>query len=124
MTGRVEEGDDLYALGVCIGDDRVHLVLTQLPAAGSGIIIVAGLNGRLYVIAGVVFAICCDGHIIQQEAQAVVAKGQFQMGIVIFAHDINDALELIHGEILSSAVNMIDLHEPVRRFGSRHRRRQ
>ena len=71
----------------------------------------AALDSRLNSITLVLRPVHRDGHIIQQEAQAVVAEGQLDMRIVIFRQLIDDALDLTDGEILSAAVQVENAQE-------------
>ena len=107
----VEQGDDLNALGIGILDDGIHVALAQLAGGAGRKVRVALLNGTGDSCAAVVLAVDRQGHIVQQEAQAVVAEGQLQVREVIFCQLIDDALDLTDGEILSAAVQVENAQE-------------
>ena len=49
-------------------------------------------------------------HVVQQEAQAVVADRQFQIVVTVLCHFVDDVLDLLLRKILSAAVQMEDPH--------------
>ena len=114
MPRGVQQGNYPDALLFGIADDGVHLVLGQcVPIWVIIVRHVAPLDTGLHIIAGVGSTVHSDGHIFQQEAQAVVADRQFQIVIIVIRKRINDTLDLVHGEILSAAIQMENLHKGV-----------
>ena len=117
MPRGVDQGDDADASRRRIGDDAAHLRLAQLAGAGGRVGTVARLDTGLHRVAGerVVSTVnaVAEAHIIQQEAQAVVADRQFQIVIIVIRKRINDTLDLVLGEILSAAIQMENLHKGV-----------
>ena len=115
MTRRIHQRDDLNALAVRIADDGFHLSLGQrIPIWVIIVRLVARLDTGLHRVArertvSTVNAVA-EAHILQQEAQAVVADRQFQVVIIVILKRINDILDLAHGEILSAAIQMENLH--------------
>ena len=121
VTRSVQQGNYPDALAVRIADDGVHLSLGQLVIC-TGIIVclVARLNTGLHRFArertvSTVSAVA-EAHITQQEAETVVAHGQLHVGVVVRSQRINDTLDLVHGEILSAAIQMENLHKGVIAF--------
>ena len=49
-------------------------------------------------------------HVVQQEAQAVVADRQFQIVVTVLCHFVDEVLDLLLRKILSAAVQMEDPH--------------
>ena len=113
MSRGIKHRDDLNARFIGIGNDGVHIALGQHTGSctGKAVAAVAALDSRLNSITLVLRPVHRDGHIIQQEAQAVVAEGQLDMRIVIFRQLIDDALDLTDGEILSAAVQVENAQE-------------
>ena len=115
MPRGVDKGDDADASLRRIGDDAVHLSLGQrIPIWVIIVRLVARLDTGLHRVArertvSTVNAVA-EAHIVQQEAQAVVADRQFQVVIIVILKRINDILDLAHGEILSAAIQMENLH--------------
>ena len=98
-----------------MGDDAVHLSLGQrIPIWVIIVRLVARLDTGLHRVArertvSTVNAVA-EAHIVQQEAQAVVADRQFHVGVVVRSQRINQGLNLIDREILSAAIQMENLH--------------
>ena len=81
MTRGVEQGDDPDALFGRIGEDFVHLAFGQLAGRGGGIVGVPFLDLAFHGVAFIRSAVDRDGHIVGQEAQAVVAERQLDVGV-------------------------------------------
>ena len=77
MSRGIKHRDDLNARFIGIGNDGVHIALGQHTGSctGKAVAAVAALDSRLNSITLVLRPVHRDGHIIQQEAQAVVAEG-------------------------------------------------
>ena len=75
MTRCVEHGDDPNLFLPGIVDQLLHLGLGQLIGPGIIKFLVALLNGAGDLVTGIRRAIHFHGHIVQQEAQAIVAEG-------------------------------------------------
>ena len=114
MARRVEQGDDADLLALGIGNQRIHVRLGQLIIL-SGVIkrLVARLNGTRHLIAVIRRAVDRQAHVIQQEPQAVVAEGQFHMGIVAVGGIVDHLFQIINTEILPPAIKVDNPQEVV-----------
>ena len=107
MSGVIQQGEDLDAHSVGMGNNRIHLRFRQFVGTEIVIVSVALLNRSSNLGIG----IGAHGHIIQQESQTVVTKGQFQMGITGGGHLIDQSNDPVLGKILAAAVQMQDAVE-------------
>ena len=133
MPRGVDKGDDADASLRRIGDDAVHLSLGQLVIC-TGIIVclVARLDGAFHLVAGERALRAVDAvaqrHVIQQEAQAVVADRQLQVVIAVLRHLVDEVFDLLLCKVFSAAVEMKDPHRCVcavpRRQGGRGQQAQ
>ena len=106
MAGGVDQRDNANAFLIRIADDGIHLRLGQLICTSVIVCPVACLNPGFDSFTGIGLTVGCDAHVIQQEAQTVIADSQFQMSIVILSKRIDQSLNLVHGKILPAAVKM------------------
>ena len=113
MPRRVDAGDDAQALGRGIGDDGVHLALRQLIGREVVIPFVARVDGGRNCAAFIGRPIDRQGHVIQQEAQTVVADCQLDVVEASGGGVVDDLLDALDAEILPAAVEEDDLHEVV-----------
>ena len=109
MARRVDAGNHAHALAVRIGDDAVHLKLVQGVRGGvvadtRVIGIVAGIDGILDIIAGISRAVHGQGHVIQQEAETVIADCELDVIEARGSAVVDDLLDVGFGIVLSAAV--------------------
>ena len=81
MARGIEQGDDGNPLFGRVGEDCVHLALGQLAGRVGGIASIARLHRRSYGVAFIRSSVDRDGHIVEQEAQALVAERQLDVGV-------------------------------------------
>ena len=114
MTGQVQQRNDLNIQLICRGDDLVHFRLGQVARIAAAVLrFVASFdlgNDRLMRISR---AVGGEGHIIQQEAQTVVAESKLELVIAIVLHLIEQGDNPALAEVLSAAVQMYNLIERV-----------
>ena len=111
MAGNVDAGDDVDALAVGIGDDVVHLFLSQVLAGAAG-----GLAGAVGVTVtqsrGQVIGAVVGGqrHVIHSKAEALVV-GQVKLHLIEAGLGciVDDGLQLTGGEVLPACVHMDDV---------------
>ena len=107
MTRHVQHGDDLNALVVRIGDDRIHFALCEI----AGIAVERDIAVRNIGFDGIA-GHCSLGegqrHIIQQETATAIAKGKLKLIIAIVSHSINQLFDVFNREVLSAAIQMHD----------------
>lgn len=111
MARCVDHWDDAEALGLRIGNDLVHFGLRQFVRREIIISLVARMDRRSDIFAGIGLIAHSQAHIVQQEAHAVVADGKLQMGITRRRDLIDQGEDPILRKILASAVEVEDLHE-------------
>ena len=110
MTRQVQQGHNLNAQLIRLGNDGIHLVLGQIALITAAVLChVARLDLRYNSIVVIGCAVGSEGHIIQQEAQAIVAEGQLELVIAIVLHLIEQRNDPFLAEILSAAVQMYNL---------------
>ena len=122
MTGRVDAGNHAHALLVGIANNFIHLTLGQLIGGKVIIISITCLNCSLNVIATVGFAIDRQLHIVQQEAQTIIAHCQLDIVEASAGCIINELLNAAGGVIFSAAVQEEDIHSIAVYHGLVHHR--
>ena len=126
MPRGIDKGNDADALFLGVGNDIVHFRLSQLIALR------AVMVGQISLMDGISDSctfvgrsVGCHGHIIQEEAHAVVAHGQLHVGIAVVLGLCNEGLDPPGRKILPSAVQMDNLHIfPGGKDTQRHCRKQ
>ena len=111
MARRIHEGDNLNVLFLCTGNDLVHFLLRQFINIEVVVFLIARVDRRSDIFAGIGLIAHSQAHIVQQEAHAVVADGKLQMGITRRRDLIDQGEDPILRKILASAVEVEDLHE-------------
>ena len=87
-----------------ITDDGIHLALG--PFACMGKVDVTGLDTGSHFIAGICGGAYSHGHVVQQQAQATVANCQLHVCVAGCRQGVDDFLNLVDGEILTTDVQM------------------
>ena len=105
----VDTGNHAHALGGGVGDDFVHLGLGQLIHVEVVIRLIAGVDGGRHPLAAVRLPVYRQGHIVQQEAQAIVAHGQLDIVKSSRRRIVDDLLDAVDAEILAAAVQEHDV---------------
>ena len=108
MARRIEHRDDAHALFLGIGKDGVHLGLRQLVDIEVIIGLVARVDRRSDLFAGIGRTVHGQAHIVQQEAHTVVADAQHDIAEACRGSIVDDLLDAVHGKILSAAVEHDD----------------
>ena len=116
MARRIEHRDDAHALFLGIGKDGVHLGLGQLVRRRSiGIArlrciigLIAYLDRRSDLFAGIGRTVHGQAHIVQQEAHTVVADAQHDIAEACRGSIVDNLLDAVHRKILSAAVEHDD----------------
>ncbi len=121
MTGGVDTGDHAHALLFGVFNDGVHLRLGQLIGIKVVIRLVAAVDGRLNRFTLIGRFADLQRHIIQQEAQAVVAHRQLDIVKAGSESIVDERLDAFYRIVLSAAVqeeNVISifLRLPSRRY--------
>ena len=111
MTRGVDERNNRDALFISIRDNLIHLALRQLVGIEIVVCFIACVNRLRNRLTAVCLVLCCHRHVIEQEAQSVIAHAQFQIVISICGSVVNDLLDTVNAEILSAGIKMDDLHE-------------
>ena len=107
VTGQIQQWDDLYAFGLCVGNDLCHLSLGQItPIAAAILSLVSILNFILNIIGCIGGVNTRQIHIIQDETQAIVSKSQLYLIVAGSCRLGNQCLDPAHAEVLTSAVQM------------------
>lgn len=112
MARRIEHRDDAHALFLGIGKDGVHLGLGQLVRRRSiGIArlrciigLIAYLDRRSDLFAGIGRTVHGQAHIVQQEAHTVVADAQHDIAEARCGSIVNDLLDAVHRIILAAGI--------------------
>ena len=110
VAGGVQQRNNVNAFLCRIFKDGIHVALGQrcgICALGVCVGRIAAGNGILHGIIRVI----PNGHIIQQEAQSIIAKSQLHMGIVIVCKLIDQVFDLVNTEGFAAAVQMEDAVE-------------
>ena len=116
MTRCIKHWNDANARFGGMRKNFEHFTFRQLIGAliiiGKGIILrITILNSSRDFIAAVVLVVRSQGHIVQQEAQAVITEGQFNVRIAALCRSIDDVKNLVLGKVLSAAVEVENAHE-------------
>ena len=109
VTRCVDARNHPHALGLGIGDDRIHLGLRQLIDVKVIVLFVAGMNRRLDSLAAIRRPIHRQGHIVQQETQAVVAHRQLDIVKSSRRCIVDDLFDTINAVILTAAIQEHDV---------------
>lgn len=108
MARRIEHRDDAHALFLGIGKDGVHLGLGQLVDSEVIIGLVARVDRRSDLFAGIGRTVHGQAHIVQQEAHTVVADAQHDIAEACRGSIVDNLLDAVHRKILSAAVEHDD----------------
>ena len=94
-----------------MGNNCIHFLLGQLIDCKVMILLVARVDRRSDIFAGIGLIAHSQAHIVQQEAHTVVAEGKLQVGIARRRDLIDQGEDPILRKILASTVEVEDLHE-------------
>ena len=109
MAGVIQKRDNLNARCLCMGNDFIHLGLGQLvDRGGIALLIIVCLVAVLDRRGHFRIRIAAHRHIIQQEAQAIVAEGQLQMGKTCCLHFCDQCLDPINGKVFAAVIQVQD----------------
>lgn len=114
VAGQVQQGHDLNAVLICLGNDVVHLRLSQPAGIAAAVLrLVTGFHLGNYGCMVISSAIGGERHIVQQETQAIVTEGQLQLVISGGCHFPDQCLDPVRGEVLPAAVQMDNPEETI-----------
>ena len=110
LRGRqVQKGHDLDAKAISLGDDLGHFSLGQIAFVTAAVLrLVTGFDLGHDGLMTVSRAVRGEGHVIQQEAETVIAERKLKLVIASGLHFVQQRDDPILGEILSAAVEMKD----------------
>ena len=109
MTRRIDARNHAHALGSGIGNDLVHLGLRQLVDIEVIIFFVARVDSLGHRVAAVRRPVHRQGHVVEQEAQAVVAHRQLDIVKSSRRRVVDDLLDVVDAVILTATVEEHDI---------------
>ena len=110
MSRHIEHRNDLDTFVIGIGNDFIHICLTQITGITIELFITIG-DIRLYSVA-CQSNICIGAilkrqlHIIKQESATAVSKRKLKLIIAVLSHSIDQLFDICNTEIFASAVKM------------------